>query len=72
LEFALRKLAIETVNAQLAVRRLERQGLTVKVESAETPSAERVAANARLAKIDHESRGLEDVLELLTDENRLP
>jgi hypothetical protein len=68
LEFALRNLAIETVKAQLAVRRFEREGLFQKTENAETSSSDKLSAIHRMAKVEGETRGLEETLELLEDE----
>jgi hypothetical protein len=68
LEFVLRKLAIESVKAQLAVRRFEREGLVRKAENAETSAIDKFAALRRMAKIEGEARGLEETLDLLEDE----
>jgi hypothetical protein len=71
LELALRKLASSTVKAQLAVRRIEREGLIQKVKNDATPASEKAAAHNRMAKIEYESRDLGETLELLLDDNRL-
>jgi len=71
MDSTLRKLAIEKVNTQLTIRRIEREGLIQKMNSTDTTAPEKAAAHCRLAKIDHESRGLDDSLKLLEDEDRL-
>ena len=68
----LRKLAIEIVSVQLAIRRIEQETLLRKAESAAASNHERAAAHSRLVTIQRESRGLEDTLQLLEDENRPP
>jgi len=69
LDSILRKIAIQTACAQLAVRRIEQAALTQKIESTATPPPEKAAACHRLVKIELESRRLEDELELLIAEN---
>jgi hypothetical protein len=71
LESALRNLAISTVKAQLAVRRLEHESLIRRAKSAETSTSDRVTAFRRLAEIERETLGLEESLELLDHENRV-
>jgi hypothetical protein len=71
LESVLRKLAIETARAQLAVRRIEREGLIQNMKCDTIPASEKSAAYNRMAKIELESRGLGEALELLLDENQL-
>lgn len=66
----LRKIAIQTANAHLAVRQIEHSALTHKAECSATSPSERAAAYRRLAEIELESRRLEDELELLVAENR--
>ncbi|MGD0911247.1 MAG: hypothetical protein ABR928_05085 [Terracidiphilus sp.] len=65
----LRKIAIETANAHLAVRQIAHSALTQKVESSAISQSERAAAYRRLAEIELESRRLEDEMELLVAEN---
>jgi hypothetical protein len=68
LDSIVRKIAIQTASAHLAVRQIEQASLTRRTESPDTPSPEKAAAYRRLSRIQLESCHLKYELDLLIAE----